>query len=163
GGDAQLRAAGPRGGGDRGRPQVHRALPAAPPERDPPEPGIPDDWRPERPAAGGAPAEGAGRCAAALHAADQLQRRRPAGRIRVARVPGRPLLLRDERRGRLEDVSVAAEELLARLTRIRATDPDAVQKALGKRKRRPMMQRGSLFLVAADHPARGVLKAGTDP
>jgi len=26
-----------------------------------------------------------------------------------------------------------------------------------------MMQRGSLFLVAADHPARGVLKAGADP
>ncbi|TME45394.1 MAG: aldolase, partial [Chloroflexi bacterium] len=60
-------------------------------------------------------------------------------------------------------MSVAAEELLARLTRIRATDPDAVQKALANRRRRPMMQRGSLFLVAADHPARGVLKAGADP
>src|SRR5207244_2396178 len=52
---------------------------------------------------------------------------------------------------------------LARLTDIRATDPSAVQKALARRKRRSLLQRGSLFLVAADHPARGVLKAGSDP
>ena len=60
-------------------------------------------------------------------------------------------------------MTVAANELLARLTEIRATDPGAVQKALAKRKRRPLLQRGSLFLVAADHPARGVLKVGSDP
>ena len=60
-------------------------------------------------------------------------------------------------------MTVAADELLARLTTIRATDPDAVKKALGKRGRRPLLQRGSLFLVAADHPARGVLKVGSDP
>jgi hypothetical protein len=60
-------------------------------------------------------------------------------------------------------VSVAAEELLARLTEIRVKDPDAVQKALAKRRRRSLLERGSLFLVAADHPARGVLKVGNDP
>jgi hypothetical protein len=59
-------------------------------------------------------------------------------------------------------VTVAATELLARLTEIRATDPGAVQNALAKRGRRPLLQRGSLFLVAADHPARGVLQVGSD-
>ncbi len=60
-------------------------------------------------------------------------------------------------------MTVAATELLARLTEIRATDPSAVQTALTRRKRRRLLQRGSLFLIAADHPARGVLKAGSDP
>ena len=71
-------------------------------------------------------------------------------------------------------MTVAANELLARLTEIRATDPGAVYKALAKRKRRPLLisppplsgarqGAGTLFLVAADHPARGVLKAGSDP
>jgi len=72
-------------------------------------------------------------------------------------------------------VSVAADELLARLTEIRATDPDAVHRALTKRRRRPLLRNsplpragegrggGSLFLIAADHPARGVLKVGADP
>jgi hypothetical protein len=61
-------------------------------------------------------------------------------------------------------VTVAAKEILARLTEIRATDPGAVAKALAKRRRRPLLQGGgSLFLVAADHPARGVLKVGADP
>lgn len=60
-------------------------------------------------------------------------------------------------------MTVAADELLARLSNLRATDPGAIPKALAKRSRRPMMQRGTLFLIAADHPARGVLKVGTDP
>jgi hypothetical protein len=60
-------------------------------------------------------------------------------------------------------VTVAADELLARLTNIRATDPDAIRTALAKRRRRPMMERNTLFLIAADHPARGVLKVGADP
>ncbi|TMF59715.1 MAG: UTRA domain-containing protein [Chloroflexi bacterium] len=60
-------------------------------------------------------------------------------------------------------MTVAADELLARLTEIRATDPEAVRRALAKRQRRPLLQRGSLFLIAADHPARGVLKVGADP
>jgi len=60
-------------------------------------------------------------------------------------------------------VTVAPAELLARLTEIRATDPDAVHRALAKRRRRPLLERGSVFLIAADHPARGVLKVGADP
>jgi DhnA family fructose-bisphosphate aldolase class Ia len=60
-------------------------------------------------------------------------------------------------------VTVAADDILARLSAIRATDPDAIAKALAKRRRRPLMERGTLFLIAADHPARGVLKAGADP
>jgi uncharacterized protein len=60
-------------------------------------------------------------------------------------------------------VTVAATEILARLTEIRATDPAAVGKALAKRRRRSLLQGGgSLFLVAADHPARGVLKVGSE-
>lgn len=58
---------------------------------------------------------------------------------------------------------VVAAELLNRLTQIRATDPDALRQALAKRRRRPLMERGALFLIAADHPARGVLKVGSDP
>ena len=60
-------------------------------------------------------------------------------------------------------MTVAAREILARLTEIRATDPEAVGKVLVKRRRRPLLERNSLFLVAADHPARGVLKVGADP
>ena len=60
-------------------------------------------------------------------------------------------------------MTVAAKEILARLTEIRATDPEAVGTALAKRHRRSLLERGSLFLVAADHPARGVLKVGADP
>ena len=70
-------------------------------------------------------------------------------------------------------MTVAATELLARLTEIRATDPAAVQKALARRRRRPLLKApstsgvgkggGSLFLIAADHPARGVLKVGSEP
>jgi hypothetical protein len=50
------------------------------------------------------------------------------------------------------------------LLEIRATDPDAVRRAYSGRSRpeRPLSRRGTLFLVAADHPARGALKAGTD-
>ena len=51
-----------------------------------------------------------------------------------------------------------------RLLRIRATDPTAVARAYAER-RRPsalMSERGTLFLVAADHPARGALGTGGD-
>ncbi|HEX9496601.1 MAG TPA: hypothetical protein VGA38_12655, partial [Candidatus Limnocylindria bacterium] len=54
-------------------------------------------------------------------------------------------------------------ELVARLTRIRATEPDAIARALAGRRRRPLLRDGKLFLVAADHTARGVLAAGGDP
>ena len=59
-------------------------------------------------------------------------------------------------------MTVAAEELLARLTHIRARDPGAIQRALAQRRRRALMERGAVFLIAADHPARGVLRVGSD-
>jgi hypothetical protein len=60
-------------------------------------------------------------------------------------------------------VTVAADELLTRLTEIRATNPDAVRQALAGRRRQSIADQGTLFLIAADHPARGVLKVGSDP
>lgn len=52
-----------------------------------------------------------------------------------------------------------------RLLTVRATDPDAVSRAYAERQRpdRLLSPRGSLFLVAADHPARGALAAGKEP
>ena len=52
-----------------------------------------------------------------------------------------------------------------RLVEVRATDPGAVARAYAAR-RRPtgiLSERGTLFLVAADHPARGALASGGDP
>ncbi|WP_194814737.1 aldolase [Nocardia sp. XZ_19_385] len=50
------------------------------------------------------------------------------------------------------------------LLRIRATDPGAVERAYARRVRRPtlMPDKRTLFLVAADHPARGALEVGAD-
>ena len=55
-------------------------------------------------------------------------------------------------------------DLLARLTQIRREHPERIAEALRSRRRRPLLgERGTLFLLAADHPARGVLKAGSEP
>jgi hypothetical protein len=55
-------------------------------------------------------------------------------------------------------------ELLVELTRVRREQPELIAEALRRRRRRPLWSgSGTLFLVAADHPARGVLKAGSDP
>ena len=55
-------------------------------------------------------------------------------------------------------------EIVERITEIRATRPDAVAEALAARKRRPLLaESGTLFFVAADHPARGAIKVGDDP
>ena len=54
-------------------------------------------------------------------------------------------------------------DLVARLAGLRATQPGAIARALAGRRRRPLLRDGRLFLVAADHPARGVLSAGGDP
>lgn len=55
-------------------------------------------------------------------------------------------------------------DLLSRLTEIRATDSTAILKALQSRHRRALLNSdGTLFLIAADHGARGVLAAGGDP
>jgi hypothetical protein len=50
------------------------------------------------------------------------------------------------------------------LLRVRSTDPTAVAKAYAERQRpaRILSERGTLFLVAADHPARGSLRSGED-
>jgi len=51
-----------------------------------------------------------------------------------------------------------------RLLTLRATDPAAVSRAYAERTRpeRLLSERGTLFLVAADHPARGALGTGGD-
>jgi hypothetical protein len=57
------------------------------------------------------------------------------------------------------------DEQWLRLVDMRATDPGAVTRAYAARKRpdRILSERGTLFLVAADHPARGALASGGDP
>jgi hypothetical protein len=55
-------------------------------------------------------------------------------------------------------------EIVERLAGIRATLPGAIADALAARRRRPLLdEKGTLFLLAADHPARGVVKVGDDP
>jgi hypothetical protein len=50
------------------------------------------------------------------------------------------------------------------LTEVRARRPQAVAEAAAARRRRPLLRAdGRLLLVAADHPARGALRAGADP
>lgn len=52
----------------------------------------------------------------------------------------------------------------ARLREHRHTSPSAVGTALASRSRRPLVRGdGRLFIVAADHPARGALGVGADP
>jgi hypothetical protein len=57
------------------------------------------------------------------------------------------------------------DERWRELLHTRATDPEAVTRAYGarRRRRRVLSEDESLFLVAADHPARGMLGVGTDP
>ncbi len=54
-------------------------------------------------------------------------------------------------------------DTIERLTKMRASDPDGVGRVLSKRKRQRIDPKRKLFLVAADHPARGVMAAGGDP
>src|SRR5215211_9359547 len=55
-------------------------------------------------------------------------------------------------------------EIVERLTEIRAARPRAIAEALAARKRRQLLgESGTLFLLAADHPARGVVNVGNDP
>jgi len=58
-----------------------------------------------------------------------------------------------------------ATPLVDQLTEIRATRPGAIAEALERRRKRTSLvnDSGVLFLLAADHTARGVLKAGADP
>jgi hypothetical protein len=54
-------------------------------------------------------------------------------------------------------------DTIERLTKLRASDPDAVASALASRKRHRIDPLRKLFMIAADHPARGVMAAGGDP
>lgn len=57
------------------------------------------------------------------------------------------------------------DEQWAGLLRTRATDPGAVARAYAKRRKADglLTRKETLFLVAADHPARGALGTGGDP
>ncbi|AXB44390.1 Cgl0159 family (beta/alpha)8-fold protein [Amycolatopsis albispora] len=57
-----------------------------------------------------------------------------------------------------------SDERWRALLRLRATDPGAINRAYATRRRRELLsENGTLFLVAADHPARGALGVGGDP
>ena len=57
-----------------------------------------------------------------------------------------------------------SEGAFARLRRARHADPESIGTALASRPRRPLVQGdGRLFIVAADHPARGALGVRKDP
>jgi hypothetical protein len=56
------------------------------------------------------------------------------------------------------------DQLLEQITKTRREHPEKIAEALKARRRRPLLSgEGTMFLVAADHPARGVLKVGDDP
>lgn len=56
-----------------------------------------------------------------------------------------------------------SEDALTRLRSIRYSDPSAIRNTLAARTRRPLVQGdGRLFIVAADHPARGALGVRDD-
>lgn len=48
------------------------------------------------------------------------------------------------------------------LREARALHPERIAHALGARRRRPLLTNGRLFIVAADHPARGALSVRSD-
>lgn len=54
---------------------------------------------------------------------------------------------------------------IARLVQLRATSPQAVSEAAAARARPDSVlgEHGRLMMIAADHPARGALRAGADP
>jgi hypothetical protein len=57
-----------------------------------------------------------------------------------------------------------AADALSRIRETRATDPGAVARVAAVRVRRPVLRaEGQLLIVAADHPARGVLGVGDRP
>lgn len=57
-----------------------------------------------------------------------------------------------------------SDEQLGRLRAVRHSEPSRIPDLLTARARRPLVQGdGRLFIVAADHPARGALGVGTDP
>jgi hypothetical protein len=56
-----------------------------------------------------------------------------------------------------------ADDRFRNLFDVRARHPERVAECAAKRRRRPLLgEAGQLFIVAADHPARGALRAGDD-
>ncbi|GAB3300641.1 hypothetical protein GCM10027563_45780 [Parasphingorhabdus pacifica] len=56
-----------------------------------------------------------------------------------------------------------SEMSITELTQVRAEHPEAIAEAAAKRTRRPLLgDNGRMMIVAADHPARGALGAGSD-
>jgi DhnA family fructose-bisphosphate aldolase class Ia len=59
---------------------------------------------------------------------------------------------------------LVSDDAFARLRRARHRDPESIPAALAARTRRPLVRGdGRLFIVAADHPARGALGVRRDP
>ncbi|MRG59882.1 deoxyribose-phosphate aldolase [Agromyces sp. CFH 90414] len=55
-------------------------------------------------------------------------------------------------------------ERFAEVRHVRATDPTAIARAHAARSKRPLLgENGRLFILAADHPARGALGVGDEP
>jgi hypothetical protein len=60
--------------------------------------------------------------------------------------------------------TILSEDDFARLRDLRASAPSAIGEALASRRRREVLRGdGRLFIVAADHPARGALAVGDRP
>lgn len=101
---------------------------------------------------------------------------RPVGSEVPGKVVGVALSLVNEAAGTL-DVAYAlpigfayrsrdffTEEIFAELTELRVQKPHLAREELGKRKRRDVLAPdGRLVILAADHPARGVTRAGDKP
>lgn len=58
--------------------------------------------------------------------------------------------------------STLTEDDFAQLRQVRALAPHKIAEALANRHRRDVLTDGSLFIIAADHPARGALRVGED-
>ncbi|MDN5962955.1 MAG: hypothetical protein L0H81_00180 [Actinomyces sp.] len=52
---------------------------------------------------------------------------------------------------------------IERIVSARVSDPDAIAEALARRRRPVGPPQGKFLVIAADHPARGALRAGADP
>ncbi|WP_127791907.1 deoxyribose-phosphate aldolase [Agromyces sp. LHK192] len=62
------------------------------------------------------------------------------------------------------DPQLVDPKRFAEIRHLRATDPDAIARAHAARRRRPVLgDNGRLFILAADHPARGALGVGDEP
>ncbi len=86
---------------------------------------------------------------------------RGQGEAAVSREPGEAAVSREQ--GQASRAVITADEF-ARLRRVRQHDPASVAVTLQSRTRRPLVRGdGRLFIVAADHPARGALGVRSDP